>query len=232
MMKKISNILLITVVILTLLLLSYVDDPYVGKQAMYDLIDQTVYSETSDAYLFDNPSATINIVILPGGLVDASAYLYLASELYHAGHTVTVLKPPLYLAFTVLNQVDSYFNESLVNVLIGHSLGGAMASIVASNNDAVDGLVLLASYASEDVNNKAVLVILGEEDHVLDMDTYNENTHNMTNREEILIEGGNHAQFGWYGPQTNDGTASISPLTQQTITLTNIKLFLGGLSND
>ena len=31
----------------------------------------------------------------------------------------------------------------------------------------------------------------------------------------VLIEGGNHAQFGWYGPQPEDKAASISRERQQ-----------------
>jgi hypothetical protein len=31
----------------------------------------------------------------------------------------------------------------------------------------------------------------------------------------VAIEGGNHAQFGWYGPQSGDGTATISREEQQ-----------------
>ena len=31
----------------------------------------------------------------------------------------------------------------------------------------------------------------------------------------VAIEGGNHAQFGWYGPQRGDNPASISREAQQ-----------------
>jgi hypothetical protein len=31
----------------------------------------------------------------------------------------------------------------------------------------------------------------------------------------VAIEGGNHAQFGWYGPQSGDNPAAISRLEQQ-----------------
>jgi Alpha/beta hydrolase family len=31
----------------------------------------------------------------------------------------------------------------------------------------------------------------------------------------VAIEGGNHAQFGWYGPQSSDGIATISRQEQQ-----------------
>jgi len=31
----------------------------------------------------------------------------------------------------------------------------------------------------------------------------------------VAIEGGNHAQFGWYGPQAGDNPATISREAQQ-----------------
>ena len=40
-----------------------------------------------------------------------------------------------------------------------------------------------------------------------------------TNYTEICIEGGNHAQFGNYGVQKGDGTASISRKEQQNQTV-------------
>ena len=33
------------------------------------------------------------------------------------------------------------------------------------------------------------------------------------------IDGGNHAQFGWYGPQDGDGVATISREAQQAQTI-------------
>ena len=35
----------------------------------------------------------------------------------------------------------------------------------------------------------------------------------------VPIEGGNHAQFGWYGPQSGDNPASISHAEQQAQTV-------------
>jgi hypothetical protein len=41
---------------------------------------------------------------------------------------------------------------------------------------------------------------------------------------EIL--GGNHGQFGWYGPQSGDGEATIDTKTQQDIIITQIIDFI------
>ena len=43
---------------------------------------------------------------------------------------------------------------------------------------------------------------------------------------EVVIEGGNHAQFGDYGIQFNDGVAKISKEEQLEITIREILKFL------
>lgn len=39
---------------------------------------------------------------------------------------------------------------------------------------------------------------------------------------ELVIPGGNHAQFGLYGPQDDDGEASLSPEEQRVLTADEI----------
>ncbi|MCD8103450.1 MAG: alpha/beta hydrolase, partial [Lachnospiraceae bacterium] len=47
----------------------------------------------------------------------------------------------------------------------GHSLGGAMAaSYAAGNTDKLDGVILLAAYATKDLGDLAVLSIYGSND--------------------------------------------------------------------
>ena len=44
---------------------------------------------------------------------------------------------------------------------------------------------------------------------------------------EIVLDGGNHGQFGDYGPQEGDGTASFSADQQQQQTVEAITAFIG-----
>jgi hypothetical protein len=46
----------------------------------------------------------------------------------------------------------------------------------------------------------------------------------------VPIEGGNHAQMGWYGPQGGDGTASISREAQQAEVVDATAALLEGLN--
>ena len=221
----ISNILLIA----ALVIVSYIRRPYVASEAMYNEINTTYYTEYSDHYQFEDPSFSSQIILVPGGLVDASAYLYLADQLYQAEYNVTIIKPPLYLAILSRGQVEKFIDDTLDTTIIGHSLGGVVAGNVASRND-VDALVLLASYITTDVDMD-VLSIRGSEDLILDAKAYNNNYNHIDGATEFIIDGGNHAQFGWYGEQTGDGEATITVKQQQDIVIQKIITFLGG-NND
>ena len=65
-----------------------------------------------------------------------------------------------------------------------------------------------------------VLSIAGSEDQVLSWDQYENNKINLPDTmTEIILEGGNHAQFGMYGPQSGDGQASITNENQIELTV-------------
>ncbi|MDD1695634.1 MAG: alpha/beta hydrolase, partial [Methanoregula sp.] len=104
----------------------------------------------------------------------------------------------------------------------GHSLGGSMAASYAiKNTEKVQGVVFWASYPAtgDDLSSISLkgLSTYGSNDLVLDKDNFIETLALLppgTIRQ--VIEGGNHAQFGNYGSQPGDGTATISAADQQT----------------
>lgn len=124
----------------------------------------------------------------------------------------------------------------------GHSLGGSMAASYAagltaeqsemqaasqagspasSSFSSYDGLVLLAAYSTADLTDTGmrVLSIYGTEDRVLNLEKYEKYRENLpAGTQEILIRGGNHAQFGSYGAQDGDGAAAITAKEQRQIT--------------
>ena len=108
----------------------------------------------------------------------------------------------------------------------GHSLGGAMAaSYVSDHADKYNGLILLGSYSTADLSNSNlnILSIYGSEDKILNQEKYSDNKSNLPNDfTEIIIEGGNHAQFGMYGIQEGDGIPTISNSKQIELTATYI----------
>jgi pimeloyl-ACP methyl ester carboxylesterase len=117
-------------------------------------------------------------------------------------------------------------------VIGGHSLGGAMtAEYLKKRPDAVDGLVFLASYPSDSTDLSAipakVVSIYGTEDGVTG-DVFEESLRRLPAATTLeVIEGGNHAQFGHYGPQKGDGTASVSREEQQRLTTNAILKLVG-----
>ena len=104
--------------------------------------------------------------------------------------------------------------------IAGHSMGGAMASAYASKNQAaVKGLILLGAYIYGDYPAENALTVYGSfNTSVAEKISYTENI--------VVIEGGNHAQFGNYGKQKGDPDATISSEEQQDIAVTAIKEFL------
>lgn len=105
-----------------------------------------------------------------------------------------------------------------------------MAAIYAeTNSEILDGLILLAAYSTADLSSSdlAVLAIYGSEDQVINQDKITE-YRPMLPKDTIekVIEGGNHAQFGHYGPQKGDGKATISMDDQEDITLEYIEAFI------
>lgn len=172
---------------------------------------------TSFGYEY-NSQSSIHIIMYPGGLVSHIAYAPLAYELSLKGYRVSVLEVPLNLAIT---QPLAYQGVNITNsdkvILMGHSLGGVAASIAMESN-VVDGLIVLASYplnATSIQGNPQILSILGSNDGLLNQEAYEEAIKDI-DIEEVIIEGGNHAQFGLYGPQDNDLEATISPSIQRT----------------
>lgn len=85
-----------------------------------------------------------------------------------------------------------------------------------------DGLVLLASYPAESTNLSAIdlctVLIYGTQDGV-SSDVFKASVNRLS-LDTVLVEiaGGNHAQFGDYGPQKGDGTATIAREQQQRLT--------------
>ena len=179
----------------------------------------------------DTPSR--GLIYYPGGLVDPEAYAVSAQGIADAGYLVVIPKMPLNLAFTGINQanriIESY-PEVESWVIGGHSLGGAMASEYAKNHaNTIDGLILFASYPanSEEFVDAPfdIFTIYGsEESGAPQMSAFYDVVADMAS--EYVIEGGNHAQFGDYGLQGGDGTATISPADQQQQIIEQTVLFL------
>jgi len=177
------------------------------------------------------------LVFYPGGLVDPAAYAPLMQRLSDGGVLAVIVLMPLDLAVFGIRRADEVitaYPDVEHWVIGGHSLGGAMAcEYVAAHPEVFDGLVLLASCPAESTDLSATEVqtalIYGTEDGVSG-DVFEDSLARLP-ADTVLVEisGGNHAQFGNYGPQKGDGTASISREQQQRLSAESILVLLGRL---
>lgn len=185
---------------------------------------------TGDWFIFhpadEEPSS--GLVFYPGGRVDPRAYAPAARAIAAQGHLVVIVPMPLNLAVLAPDraaQVIQAFPSVEPWAVGGHSLGGAMAARFAHEHPtAVEGLVLWAAYPAEsdDLSNRdlAVVSIYGTEDGLATPEKV-EASRSLLPPDTVwvAIMGGNHAQFGWYGPQSRDNPPSIPRQVQQQETV-------------
>lgn len=227
--NKIAAGILIFVLSASALLVIFSSSPYqplTELEYWYRLDGDVTETNTGSSIIFAPDDYSVNIVFVPGGKVVPESYNYIAAKLANEGYKVTIIKPLLNLAILQPNQANRYFEDDKVNVVMGHSLGGVVASMVASKNAEVDYLIMMGAYNTNEISNVKTLSIRAGYDIQLNMEKYEEQTAKITDFTEVLIQGGNHAYFGWYGEQKGDGTASISVLQQQNLVLAAIINFL------
>jgi hypothetical protein len=210
---------------------------YNPNEDALSVLDKEYVVQERNLILLEPDKAVANIVIYPGGLVKHTAYLELADLLRNEGFRVFIQKMPFNLAILnqdAFEQVVKKYPSDLPWVLLGHSLGGASAAFYAEDaEENLDFLIFLAAYPSEktDLSHKNfnVLSITASNDHILNQESY-QNTQALlpSHTRFEIIEGGNHAQFGSYGNQKNDGVASITRAMQLNETVLIIKIFIIG----
>lgn len=236
--KKILGIIIIGLLIMVGLFLLYVHDDYdADKVALEALESDEVVRVTGEDPLYfslkNKKTEKTGIIFYPGGKVEYESYAPLMRRLSEQGIAVFLVEVPFGLAVfetAAAENVMADYPEITNWYVAGHSLGGAMAAVYAGEHfETVDGLILLASYSTADLtgSDMAVLSIYGSEDEVLNLDKVAESRQLMPAAyEEIVIAGGNHAQFGNYGDQDGDGEAGISAKEQQKQTVEAIVHFL------
>ena len=194
--------------------------------------DNVSVEKIDNGLFLDGPGNESALIFYPGAKIEYTAYLPLFTELANDGVDCFIVEMPCNLAVFGLDSADSIKNNKSFDYdkwyISGHSLGGVVASYyVANHSTDYDGLILLASYPAEDLNNVSVLSIYGSNDKVLNKETYDKSKDLMDyNLTEYVIEGGNHAQFASYGNQPGDGVASISSESQRNQTEKEILEFI------
>lgn len=203
----------------------YVSDYYEAEDVAIDVMQDSKRIKVDGNLTILSPTipGSNALIFYPGAKVENTAYLPILQKLTQRGLTCVLVKMPFNMAIFDANAADEVFDKlpEIKNWYIGgHSMGGAMASKFASENkDKVKGLILLGAYIYGDYPPENSLTIYG---------TFNSNLEKNINYDEniVIIEGGNHAQFGNYGRQKGDPDATISSEEQQNITVDAILEFI------
>lgn len=249
--KKVSLIAVLALVILSIMcvvgFVAYASIYYHADDTAVTMYDEGI--ENGSIMILDNitiiepeESNGVGIIFYPGAKVEAIAYIPILQQLADEGFSVVLMEMPFNMAifdvdaandvFELIEDVESgvvvYEEMNNLEVLVaveewymmGHSMGGAMASSYASDNQEIlEGLILIGAYVYGGYPVESALTIYG---------TFNDNLEENIDYTEniVIIEGGNHAQYGNYGKQDGDPDATISDVEQQAITVEAILEFI------
>lgn len=198
-----------------------------APEAQQALVSDNQVQVTSNRWLVFAPAGsqpTTGLILYPGGRVDYRSYAPQARAIAAQGYLVVIPRMPLNLAVLDAGAAGDIIAAypGIQNWAVGgHSLGGSMAAnFAAANPGAVQGLVLWASYpaGSDDLSRQdlAAASIYGSDDGVASLEDVRSAAALLpASTLWVEVQGGNHAQFGWYGPQGGDNPARIDPLAQQ-----------------
>ena len=230
-MRRRSKIIIIILAVLTIAgsgFIIWVETPLGPMNEALDALktDTKVRVTTGEWLVFqpNNSTPHIGFIIYPGGRVDYRSYAPEAHAIATNNYLVIVVKMPFNLAVFDPNAaqkvIDSY--PTITSWAVGgHSLGGTMAAQYASNApQSLKGLVLWASYpaSGNDLSKTQlnVLTIHGTLDGLVSFSQIDDSMKMLPNDAiRVEIQGGNHAQFGWYGPQPSDNEATLTRKEQQ-----------------
>lgn len=220
--KRVLFVLLVIVAVGAVGLTVWGNNAYPPLQPALDALqsDAQVNVTQHDGYITFEPVGAqpeVGLVFVPGGRVDYRAYSPALHQIAAQGYFVALVKVRINLAFFNINapeRVISQYPNIQTWSVGGHSLGGlAAANYAGKHLDEIKGLIFWASYPADDSlsnSSLSVMSIYGSND-LSGLEPYDGSRSQLPSATQfILIEGGNHAQFGSYGPQAGDKPATIS----------------------
>lgn len=198
--------------------------------------DKVKVTSEINYYLFDNVDNEDTAIIFYGGAkVEEKSYAPMLNKIAQEGVDVCLVKMPLRFALFSPNKADSVYkkaelSEKYENIyLMGHSLGGVCVAMdLIQTEYEYKGIIMLASYSNKKVDDKyKALSIYGSEDTVMNRKEYEKNKTNFPSGYDVkVIEGGNHANYGYYGEQKADSKATISREEQIDLTVSYVTEFI------
>lgn len=228
-MKKVGLILggvLLVLAVAVGAFMAYAMDYYKADETAHEVLEGVDVIHPADGGYYYLPSGEDSkeaLVFYPGAKVETIAYLPLVDQIRdRTGMDCFLIEMPLHMAIFSPNAAEKVMQEYPEVehwYLAGHSMGGAMASQFASQHEQeLDGLILLGAYPYKTSSVDALTVYGSLNVSVAEKIDYTENV--------VVLEGGNHAQFGNYGPQDGDAPATITDEEQQEQTVDAIVEFV------
>jgi hypothetical protein len=195
-------------------------------------------TEDDDKYTFEPVTRTnsLEVIFLQGGMTDPKAYGPLCRKIAGNGFTCHLLKMPWRLPRYGYQEINKIFNLTAnLYVIAGHSQGAmAAAQFVFENPGLMKGLIMMGTSHPKDIDLSGstipTLKLYAEHDGLASVGEVMENKSKLPRDAQlVLIEGGNHSQFGYLGHLLLDDDAAISLEAQQHITAQHMVAFLNGL---
>lgn len=201
--------------------------------------DSKVAVAETSRFISFRPNASsqpVGLIFFPGGMVQPEAYAPMLRTIAEQGYSIFIVKLPFGSAplksqeADVINQALEIIssNESIQHWFVGgHSRGAAIASRFAyAHSASFDGLILIGtSHPKEQAfdlsdSTLAVTKIYASNDGLASPDEVKDNAIYLpANTTWVLIEGGNHSQFGYFGKLLFDNPATLSREQQQELTI-------------
>lgn len=205
-------------------------------------------TETRQTITFQptNPSTT-GLIFYPGAMVEPTAYAPLARIMAEVGYLTIIVKLPWGTAPLASHEAQLWQTTQAHMVaasgvqqwaLSGHSRGAAIAArTVYEHETSFAGLVLIgtshpkeAAYSLANAQIPIAKVYATEDGLASPAEVEALRGYLPDAAEMVEIEGGNHAQFGYYGTQLGDSVATISREEQQAETAAFLLTFLNNLT--
>ncbi|MGQ9856844.1 MAG: alpha/beta hydrolase [Fervidobacterium sp.] len=238
-MNKFSSFTSWAVFFLSIPIILFITWVYSPMKALPEVSEYLKSSSTIDVlidkHIYFIPKTTapeVGVIIYPGGHVENKAYAPIGYRLSEKGIIAVVLEVPMNFAIFDTEAASDVIMKfpDIKWYVAGHSLGGVAASeFVYKYKDAVAGLILMASYPAKNISKLdfKVLSIYASEDGLATPQKIKEKEPLLPSvTKYVLIDGGNHSQFGYYGFQKGDKQAKIKKEEQMSIIVKSIIEFI------
>jgi hypothetical protein len=206
-------------------------------------VDDSTLASTAAVTVTDSPDTLTfipastarrtGLIFFCGSGIAAQAYAPLLRPIADAGYPVFVIKLPYRFAPLESHRLaalararDVFATKPEIShwVVSGHSLGGALAARLAQSHPlSLSGLVLIGTTHPRDDDLSSLQIpvtkVYASNDGIAPRERVLANRRLLPGTTRwIEITGGNHSQFGRYGHQLFDGTATVSRDEQEAIT--------------